>query len=86
MLRISLTESYDTAVDAAAIEHAGGDRHVVREVYRAAGAAYDRICEQPGLGRSLGGVMFSHSLIGFPFAVIYEVTDTEICFLYLAAV
>jgi hypothetical protein len=57
----------------------------VEEFFHAAGAAYDRICEQPGLGRALAGGLFSHSLVGFPFAVIYEVTDMEICFLYLAA-
>jgi hypothetical protein len=61
------------------------DPHSARQFLLAAGAAVEQICEQPGLGHPIGGGVFGHAIDGFPFAVIYEVTETEICFLYLAA-
>lgn len=86
MLRINLTNSYHSAVAIAEIEYAREDQRAALDLYLAAGAAVERICQNPELGRSLGGVMFSHKLTGFPFSIIYEVTDVELCFLYLAAV
>lgn len=85
MLRIKALTSFDRAVEDAADELAAFDARSADAFTLATGAAYDRVCENPKVGRPLGGGVMSHPLLGFPFAVIYEVTDTEICFLYLAA-
>jgi hypothetical protein len=85
VLKASITPSFDAAVIAAAAEirRRGRDHEIA---YRLEiGAAYERICDEPIIGRSLGGAMRSHRLVHFPFAIIYEVTDDEIVFLYLAS-
>jgi hypothetical protein len=84
--RINVLASFDLSIEEVKNELAVADRPRAGEFALAAGAAFERVCENPGIGRPMGGVMFSHKLHGFPFAVIYEVTEAELCFIYLASV
>ena len=84
MLRIKALKSFDRAVADAADELAALDARHADAFTLAVGAACERVCENPGIGRPLGGGVRGHPLIGFSFAMIYEAGDAEICFLYLA--
>ena len=84
MLRIKALQSFDRAVADAAEELAALDARRADAFTPAVGAAYEQVCENPSIGRPLGGRVRGHPLIGFSFAVIYEVSDAEVCFLYLA--
>ena len=86
MLRIRVLASFDLAVEEATHEFAVSDIRRAAAFSLAVGAAFERICENPGLGHPIVGGMSAHALDGFAYAVIYEVTEREICFLYLAVI
>lgn len=86
MKRIRALASFDLSIEETKDEFAVEDRPRSQAFVLATGAAVERICENPGLGRSLGGVMYVHTIVGFSFSIIYEVTDVEICLLYLTKI
>ena len=85
MRRISFASSFFDAIEATSSELAEREWRDVSACNLEIRAAVEWVCEQPGIGRSLCGGMHSHRLVHFPFSVIYEVTDGEIVFLYLAS-
>jgi plasmid stabilization system protein ParE len=84
VLKANLTPSYTEALDMTALEIGRKSRKDEMAFRLEIEAAYERICETPDIGRSLRGAMHSHRLMHFRLAIIYEVTDDEIVFLYLA--